>query len=155
VSDVPCASDLLALRRLVDEFAIRIDRRDYEGVGALFLEDGEFVGSVPPGSTEPAFRLRGPAGMTQLDLQIDPAARMFHFVGNHLCDVEGDRASGETYCLSHHYFEGDDEGATVTMSAIRYEDVYARTPNGWRFASRHLHREWRETRRTPFLRPPA
>ncbi len=48
--------------------------------------------------------------------------------------VEGDRASGRCYVIEH--VQGAD--GTPHQMLAWYDDAYARTPAGWRFASRRL-----------------
>jgi len=71
-----------------------------------------------------------PRGLSRYD-------RTLHFVGNHLADVDGDHATGETYCFAHHITGVDDH-----VMAIRYEDTYRRESGTWRFVARHLRLEW-------------
>ncbi|HMC69221.1 MAG TPA: nuclear transport factor 2 family protein, partial [Mycobacteriales bacterium] len=59
------------------------------------------------------------------------------FVANHRCDVQGDTATGETYCIAHHVKGTDD-----FVMHIRYEDQYVRTPDGWRMKQRDLRLLW-------------
>jgi hypothetical protein len=65
----------------------------------------------------------------------DGFGQTFHAVDNHRCDIDGDRATGVTYCLARHYREADGT-AEVIITPLRYCDTYRRTPHGWRFASR-------------------
>ena len=65
----------------------------------------------------------------------------FHDIGHHTCVITGDRATGEAGCRAHHVIEGAG-GATDLVLTIRYSDVYARTPEGWRFATREVHIVW-------------
>jgi hypothetical protein len=34
----------------------------------------------------------------------------------------------------------------MLVMAVRYTDTYARHPDGWRFAERELHLDWRQDR---------
>ena len=51
--------------------------------------------------------------------------------------VDGDSATGTTYCIAHHLTGADD-----FVMHIRYEDAYVRTADGWRIAARNLRLLW-------------
>ena len=59
--------------------------------------------------------------------------------------LDGDRATGESYCLAHHVFSDDGERKLMT-AAIRYQDTFAKADGTWRFAERRLYVRWTETR---------
>jgi hypothetical protein len=55
--------------------------------------------------------------------------------------VEGQTASGTTYCTAHHLrAEGADVEAIVWL--IRYHDSYVRTVGSWRFSRREIELVW-------------
>ena len=68
-----------------------------------------------------------------------------HLMANHTVALAGDRAEGEVYCQAHHLTAVDGETRDLVMT-IRYRDRYARTPEGWRIASRRVVRLWNELR---------
>ena len=68
-----------------------------------------------------------------------------HLNGQSTVALDGDRATGETYCLAHHVYS--DEGERKLMiAALRYQDVFVKADGGWRFAERRLYVRWAETR---------
>ena len=67
-------------------------------------------------------------------------------LGQQTVDLDGDRATGECYCLAHHVEVADDGSRSVMIMHIRYQDRYARTADGWKFEHRTLMVDWRETR---------
>ena len=82
------------------------------------------------------------AGLSRYDVTL-------HVVANHLVEIDGDTATGETYCLAHHVRTiGEAEQAHLSdyLMAIRYLDVYSRTDEGWRIVQRHLQLEFTEER---------
>ncbi len=137
----------MALRRLVDGYARAVDRGDPEAFVALFEPDAllqVFYGSESEGPTSES---RGHSALgkipTRLRARYD---RTFHFVGNHLCDVNGDEATGEAYCLAHHLTENA-HGGTDYVMLIRYHDVYRRQAGGpWKIAHRKVLVDWTELR---------
>ena len=71
----------------------------------------------------------------------------FHFVGQQQVDIDGDTATGETYCIAHHLTIPDDGSpATDYIMFIRYQNQFVRLDEGWRFAVRELNIDWTETR---------
>lgn len=69
-----------------------------------------------------------------------------HFNGQSTISIDGDRASGESYCLAHHISVDDEGGRTLMVASIRYYDQFVRQADGWRFAERRLLVDWTETR---------
>ncbi len=127
--------DEAELRRLVYAYARMVDRRDW---------------SLLPRTFTDAARLRGPGyvmeGHDELRAglaTIDRFSATMHFVMNQIVEIEGDRATGEVYCLANHLLEERGQPVKLDMG-IRYEDRYERTPQGWRIAERVLHLAWQQ-----------
>jgi len=138
----------LEIRELVDRYARAADRVDGPAAAALFTPDGAL--RIFERGTEAPVRERlgreaiatAFAGLSRYDVTL-------HVVANHLVEIDGDTATGETYCLAHHV-RTIGEGAQAHLSdyvmAIRYLDVYAHSDEGWRIAQRHLQLELTEER---------
>ena len=137
-------ADRLALRTLVDRYAAAVDRRDADAFASLFLPAG-VLAVYEDERAAAAVEYRGTRELRDVMDLLRFYARTFHLMANHLCEVDGDRASGETYCLAHHLTQ-DERGLTDLLMLIRYRDAYARTAAGWRFARRDVLREWTEER---------
>jgi hypothetical protein len=69
-----------------------------------------------------------------------------HFNGQRTLALDGDRATGESYCLAHHLSNGRDGQRTMMIAAIRYLDTFVKLDGGWLFAERRLMVDWTETR---------
>jgi hypothetical protein len=127
------AADRSDLRHLVDSYAVGCDRRDIDILRSCFL-DGAMItvhrSDKPSQMTAPADLERIPTGLARYD-------QTFHFVGNHRVVVDGDEATGDTYCIAHHLTGPDD-----FVMHIRYEDTYRRTADGWKIATRDLRLLW-------------
>lgn len=133
--------DRLELRALVDSYAAAADERDAAAFLALFLPDGVLV--IRQAEPAPDFRCEG---HDELAAAIAPLAQYIstmHLMANHRCEIDGDRATGETYCLAHHLRQAG-AGVEDLVMIIRYGDSYARTPAGWRFARRDVQILWTE-----------
>jgi hypothetical protein len=50
-----------------------------------------------------------------------------------------------TYCLAHHLLDTE-EGRTLLVLFIRYEDSFAKRDGIWRFAGRKLMIDWSDRR---------
>jgi SnoaL-like domain len=137
----------MELRTLVDTYAAALDDGDFERWASLFVAEGEFVGFPSQDeSRSPAVDFRGREELVRGIAEVlDVYERTFHFVGNHICEVNGRLGTGETYCLAHHLFEENGEDMDRVL-LLRYTDEYVRRPDGWRFRSRRAHTQWTELR---------
>lgn len=126
-------NDAQELRQLVERYAAGCDHRDADLLRSVFA-DGAVVNvhrsDRPSTMTMPGDVDRIPTGLSRYDAT-------FHLVGNHRCDVNGDIATGETYCVAHHV-----TGTEDFVMTIRYEDQYTRTADGWRIKQRDLRLLW-------------
>jgi hypothetical protein len=141
-------SDILEIRDLAYQYAQAVDRHDSEAFAGAFLDNGVLCGSgyLSEGREQ---LLRVPQFTAKRWL------KTFHAVHNHRIAVDGDKATGEVYCIAHHFREVEGSGHTDHVMVIRYLDDYVRTPNGWRFARRELNVDWTEDRvATPHTPPP-
>jgi SnoaL-like protein len=130
------------LRALVEDYATITDALDYDAWVNLFLPDAEFS-STNPGETEPFLIARGHSELKGVLHHNDVWERIFHFIGNHRCSIEGDRPTGVVYCLAYHLIADSDPRQSFVM-LIKYNDEYALTDNGWRFGYRHQDFAWQE-----------
>jgi catechol 2,3-dioxygenase-like lactoylglutathione lyase family enzyme len=138
-------ADLLELRRLVDAYASAVDDGDGAGMAALFVPDGRLL-VYEAGSDELAYSYRGPAELANVAAEMERLyTRTFHFVGNFVCEIDGDGATGTPYCVASH-LRDDGRGPQIVVMPVRYRDTYVRTPDGWRFEERICTVQWRERR---------
>ena len=119
-------------------YAQAADRRDYEAFRELFVEDGIVgVHYGDPGSVAPEFEMKGIDLIVKGMRGLEQYSRTMHVVSNQYVDVEGDRATGETYCVAHHIHEKQGVEWVYVMH-IRYQDRYTRPSGPWRFSERRL-----------------
>jgi ketosteroid isomerase-like protein len=141
-------ADRLAIRELVDAYAHCADRRDAEGQKALFTEDTHFVVYMEGPGTEPTQALDGREALTPVFADLNRHQATMHFNGQSTVELEGERASGESYCIAHHLYTED--GTRMLMVAwLRYLDVFVKVDGAWLFAERELYLDWAETRPSP------
>lgn len=141
--DLADLRDRIALRELVDRYAIAIDRRDHAALVALFVGGGGIDVHVT-GREEPVASLRGDEGLRRLVDGVGVYEDTFHLVGNFAPVVDGDTAAAVTYCVAHH-LNRTAEGAEDERLYVVYDDAFVRTPGGWRFTVRRVGRRWTET----------
>ena len=132
----------LLLRELVDTYAIAVDNRDTERFVSLFLPDA-VLAIYEPDVPDAVVTFTGADELRTVTKLLQNFGTTFHLMANHLCQFNGDTASGEVYCLASHLLESD-SGLINLCMYIRYYDTYALTADGWRFAQRKVKRQWTE-----------
>jgi hypothetical protein len=138
-------ADRLAIRELIDSYAHCADRRDAEGQKALFTRDTRFVVYMDGQNSEPTQVLDGRETLTPVFDDLNRYQATMHFNGQSTVTIDGERASGESYCIAHHLATSDGQ-PTVMLAHIRYEDTFTKTDGAWLFAQRDLYVDWIETR---------
>ncbi|MDH6118818.1 nuclear transport factor 2 family protein [Kitasatospora sp. GAS204B] len=140
------AADRLAIRELIDAYAHCADRRDAKGQMALFTEDTRFLVHLDATAAEPTQELHGREALAPVFDNLNSYRATTHFNGQSTVSLDGDRASGESYCLAHHISSGADAERTIMIASIRYLDEFVKRDGGWFFAERRLLVDWTETR---------
>jgi hypothetical protein len=141
-------ADRLALRELFDAYAHCADRRDAEGQKALFTQDTRFAVYMNGEGAEPSYVIDDREGLTPVFEDLRQYVQTMHFNGQQTVTLDGDRATGESYTIAHH-FSGDGEARKVMVAYLRYYDTFAKVGGAWRFAERQLILDWSETRPSP------
>ncbi|WFU45881.1 nuclear transport factor 2 family protein (plasmid) [Bradyrhizobium sp. CB82] len=73
-------------------------------------------------------------------------AATMHFVGQRtIFSLNGDRATGEAYCIAHH-LTMDGEKRRMMVAYLRYLDAFVKIDGAWLFAERLLYVDWLEER---------
>ena len=134
-------------QRLLDEAALRhsallyargADRRDRALWASLMTPDCRLEG--------PGFTLQGrDAILASLDHLAASYVATRHCVHNQTVEIDGDTASGETYCTADHVYR-DDGRRKVLAWHLRYQDRWRREEGAWRFCERVLVLDWQERR---------
>jgi uncharacterized protein (TIGR02246 family) len=138
--------DRLALRQVVEAYARGADRRDGAGMAALFTDNGRLASyDGEPGAAPPLFDRRGREAIGKAMAGLNRYEVTTHLLGQQSVTIDGDRATGETYCLAHHISERDGRKENRVMS-IRYQDVFVRLDGHWLMEERVLAVDWIETR---------
>ena len=141
-------ADRLAIRELVDAYAHCADRRDAQGQKALFTEDTHFVVFMDGQGSEPSQVLDGREALTPVFDALNNYQATMHFNGQSTITLDGQRATGESYCIAHHLFTDGGE-RKLMVAHIRYDDTFVKADGAWLFAERKLYVDWTETRPSP------
>jgi ketosteroid isomerase-like protein len=140
------AADRLAIRELIDAYAHCADRRDAKGQMALFTADTRFIVFMDATAAEPTQQLHGRESLAPVFDNLNTYVTTTHFNGQSTVWLDGDRATGESYCLAHHLSAGEDGQRTLMIASIRYLDEFVKHDGRWMFAERRLMVDWTETR---------
>jgi len=89
--------------------------------------------------------LHGRESLTPVFDNLNTYEVTMHFNGQSTVALDGDRATGESYCLAHHVYS-DGRERKLMLAALRYQDIFAKGDGTWRFADRRLYVRWMETR---------
>ena len=123
--------------RLIRTYAHGVDRRDWGLVRSCFSDDAEAQGSRSTGPIEPYLAALRPG--------VEYYPTTMHFMGNQLIELDGDRASVETYAVAYHWKDevaGTDHPENLVVG-VRYLDTVQRRAEGWRITRRQVAPDWR------------
>jgi hypothetical protein len=143
--DLEQLADQLELRQIAADYARGVDVPDGKRVADLFLSEG-VLRICHRGKVEPVGERVGREAIAKAMAGLTRYEKTMHVVANQYIDVNGDSATGETYCLAHHIREVEGKGVMDYVMAIRYLDEYSRTGEGWKIAVRELQVEFTEDR---------
>jgi ketosteroid isomerase-like protein len=136
----------LAIRELVETYAHCADRRDAKGQMSLFTPDTHFVVSMNAKDPTPSQELHSREALAPVFADLNKYDATTHFVGQStIFTLNGDRATGEAYCLAHHV-RVDGGKRQLMIASLRYLDTFVKIDGGWLFAERLLYVDWLEER---------
>jgi SnoaL-like domain len=138
-------ADRLAIRELFDRYAHCADRRLAEEQKSLFTEDTHFVVYMGGQGSEPTQVIDGRDGLMPVFEDLNRYQATQHFNGQSAIELDGDRATGESYCIAHHVFTESDV-RKLMVAHLRYGDTFVKQEGMWLFAERNLYVDWIETR---------
>jgi len=140
------AADRLAIRQLIEAYAHCADRRDAKGQMSLFTADTRFVVYMDAKDPKPSRELRSRHALAPVFAELNQYAATMHFVGQStIFALNGDYATGETYCIAHHLTVSDGK-RRLMVAYLRYLDTFAKIDGAWLFAERLLYVDWLEER---------
>jgi len=95
--------------------------------------------------SEPSYVLDGREALTPVFNDLNQYQATTHFNGQSTIELDGDRATGESYTIAHHLFTAEGQ-RTIMVASLRYLDTFAKIDGAWYFAERNLILDWSETR---------
>ena len=123
-------ADYIEIRQLVARYAYALDSGADKGqaYAALFAPDGAFAGRDGRETTG----REALAELARKNMRGPQSA--FHFIVNHIIDPVPGGAVGKQFLLQLRI--GDGDRPNDIFGGGHYEDVYVKTPEGWRFKRR-------------------
>jgi ketosteroid isomerase-like protein len=119
--------DRAAIHDLVMRYARAVDRRDFPGVAACFTPDAEYDGQLSRAGVADA--------LARLETALARWDVTQHLMANQLIELQGDRASCETYALAAHVRGAGATRQELTVAVV-YEDQLVRIGAGWLICKR-------------------
>lgn len=139
--DLQLLIDKNGIRDLAYTYAHAIDRHDWKLLESCFAPDGDFILGDVVYAKDRAEYVHVVQGIARYD-------KTMHFVGNHLSEIKGDTATGETYVVASHFYK--EKGAQKAyIMGIRYLDKIAKVEGKWVFKRRQVAVDWEEGVGTP------
>ena len=138
--------DRAEIADLLGRYAQICDSGTYEGLRECFTEDAraEYSGVALAPGVEHIVAHMAPLA----DLPVTQ-----HVVGSIAIDLDGDRATAQSYTVVH-FVRPSAGGHEVVHRGLRYDDVFVHTPAGWRIQER-IHRVlWSTAEPTEWPVPP-
>ena len=126
--------DVLAIGRVLDDYAAAIDTRDFDALPRLFTEDADLDYTSSGGPHGPFDEVA--AWLKEVLSAVDLTQ---HYITNRRIDVDGDQATSHAYF--HHPLLVANQMFTVGGT---YADRFVRTEDGWRIAGRVQTMTWSE-----------
>lgn len=125
-------ADYIEIRQLVARYAYAVDTGAENGnvYASLFADDGAFADRMGR-ETKGRDAL---AALARRNTRGPQSA--FHFIVNHVIEPTSEGAVGKEYLVQLRIGEG--ERPNDIFGGGHYEDIYVKTPDGWRFKRRQF-----------------
>lgn len=131
--DTDSIKNRIAIRDLVFAYAEYVDRRNYDLLSSVFVEDAVLIGE--------GFELTGLEAIKD-GMRMNEQYRFTqHNVFNHRASINGSTATAETYCTAYHFFTHDQPDLRFDMG-IRYQDNLVLGDGSWKLKTRRLLVDW-------------
>ena len=131
--DVTKLADRLAIQDLLCRYARGIDRCDLAVLGAVWWPQATVdYGSGVSDAAEWSANVIGALGAMR---------RTQHFLGNMVIELDGDRATAETYCRAYHEVDGEARPEEMEVGG-RYLDQLEKRSDEWRIVHRRYVLDW-------------
>ena len=122
--------DIIEIQQLAIRYSYGLDTGADEGhlYSDVFTPDGEFVGRQVP-------LTQGREALARVARSVRKGNSQYvrHFIANHVIEPSAEGATGKVYLMVVDVEEGQPSSIYI---GGHYEDVYVRTPDGWRIKRR-------------------
>ena len=137
--------DRIAIRELIDQYTYCADTRDAQGQMAIFTEDTNFEVYMDEKLPAPTQVVTGRKNLFPVFDNLNQYLSTMHFNGQSTVKLNGDKATGITYCRAYHLkvLEGVQK---LMIAGIRYYDTMVKQDGVWLFSERKLKVCWIENR---------
>jgi uncharacterized protein (TIGR02246 family) len=127
------AQDRIDIQQLVARYAFAYDSgaENCMAFADLFTSDGEFIGQRGHAQGREALAAYCRGGHK-------PTIGISHFIVNQVIDVTNEGITGKQYLIVANIGENNQPGGEFSTTGGHYEDVYAKTADGWRFKRREF-----------------
>jgi len=133
--------DRVALKELVDQFSILADKKDVHTQVQLFTPDATLE-SVVNGKSAGILKGRDQLERTFAPF-LAPFQTVYHFNGQQSVTIDGDKATGISYCMVT--LIGTQNGKRIrTTMGVHYEDDFVRDNGHWLIAKRKSVFDWQD-----------
>jgi SnoaL-like domain len=113
---------------------------------SLFTANTHFVVYMDAKDPKPSQELHSREALAPVFADLKRYDATTHFLGQStIFTLDGDRATGEAYCLAHHV-TADGGKRRLMIASLRYVDTFAKVNGAWLFAERLLYVDWLEDR---------
>jgi len=137
--------DRITIRELIDQYTYCADARDAQGQMAIFTEDTNFEVYMDEKLPEPTQVVKGRKNLFPVFDDLNQYFSTMHFNGQSTVKLDGDKATGITYCRAYH-LKVQDGVQKFMIAGIRYHDVMVKQDGVWLFSERQLKVCWIESR---------
>lgn len=146
MTQTPLSEDWIELLALVARYSRALDTKDYDLLRSCFVDPIHVVYDVATaGVGGDRLTHRSIEHLVAEAQRIHaPLHRIMHRNTNQSFLIDGDRATGRVY-VDVFQVRLQDRTVPETVHHLGwYDDVYLRTPDGWRFSERHYVTNWSE-----------
>jgi len=131
-ADLAKVADRLAIEQVLARYCRGIDRCDPNELKRVFADNAQIdFGDGPKPREETIADLMTGLGAMRLT---------HHNIGNVICEIDGEGARAETYCVAYHWLPGDPEIELVVGG--RYLDQLEKIAGAWRIIDRRYIMDW-------------
>jgi len=112
---------------------------------ALFTDDTRFLVFMDAKASAPSQTVTRRPDLRPVFEALRRYEATTHFNGQSTVALDGDVATGESYCMAHHV-QVQDGRRSLMVASIRYLDTFTKNGDRWMFSERRLIVDWTETR---------